>query len=173
MELLDGLEFSEEQLDAFLQTIEIDPGGRDLVAWCAAHDVPFRVLSDGFDRNLDRLQELHGVRFAYDANRLWYDDGRWRLAPGSPDPTCGCGTGVCKRAHIGALRAAHPDAITVHVGNGRVSDLCAAEAAHVVFAKDSLAEELRARGVAFESFRDLNDVRGGLASLLDRLDSRG
>jgi alpha-galactosidase len=166
MELLDGLALSEEKLDAFLRTVEPDPGAHRLVAWCEENAVPFRVLSDGFDRNLDRLQELHGVRFAYEANRLWYENGAWRIAPGHPDPNCRCGTGTCKRARIREFRSVHRAAVVVHIGNGRVSDLCACQVADVVFAKDSLAEELRSQGVAFESFETLNDVVEGLERLL-------
>ena len=162
MELLDGLRLPEETLDAFLKTVEPMPGAHELVAWCEAHSIPFRILSDGFDRNLDRLQELHGVRFAYDANRLWYDHGAWRLAPGAPDPTCSCGTGVCKAGRIRELRTIHPGATVVHIGNGRVSDLCGARAADVVFAKDTLAEELESQGVEFEPFEDLHQVLDGL-----------
>jgi 2-hydroxy-3-keto-5-methylthiopentenyl-1-phosphate phosphatase len=116
------------------------------------------VLSDGFDRNLDRLQQLHGVRFGYDANGLRYEDGAWRLTPNAPDPNCGCGTGTCKRARIAAFRAQHPGVPVVHIGNGRVSDLCASEAADRVFAKDSLADALAERGIAFERFATLRDV---------------
>ena len=54
----------------------------------------------------------------------------------------------------------------VHIGNGRVSDLCGARAADVVFAKDSLAEELAKQGVAFEAFETLHDVVSGLARLI-------
>ncbi len=170
MELLDGLPLPEAELERFLQTVELSPGAGDLVAWCEKQGVPFRVLSDGFDRNLDRLQELHGVRFAYDANRLWYEDGKWRIAAGAPDPDCDCGTGVCKRARIRAFRDSCPGAVVVHVGNGRVSDLCASIAADVVFAKDTLAEELDRRGLAFEPFADLRDVLAGLERLKERLD---
>ncbi|HEX2485877.1 MAG TPA: HAD-IB family phosphatase, partial [Myxococcota bacterium] len=166
VELLDGFRLDEDQLDAFLRTVELDPGAADLVAWCDANGVPFRVLSDGFDRNLDRLQQLSGVRFAYDANRLWIERGAWRIAPGAPDPTCTCRTGVCKRSRIAAFRAAHPAARIVHVGDGRVSDLCAALAADVVFAKHTLAEELASRGLPFEPFADLRDVVDGLERLL-------
>lgn len=165
MELLEGLALPEAELEAFLRDeIELDPGARALVEWCERSDVPFRVLSDGFDRNLDRLQQLHGLRFAYDGNRLRYEDGRWRLAPGSPDAACGCGTGVCKRARIDAFRAHHPGVPVVHIGNGRVSDLCAAEASDIVFAKDTLADELTARGIAFEPFETLHDVVAKLAA---------
>lgn len=164
MELLDGLALPEAELESFLRGIELDPGAGALVEWCERNDVPFRVLSDGFDRNLDRLQQLHGLRFGYDSNRLRYEGGRWRIAAGSPDPSCGCGTGVCKRARIDAFRARHAGVSTVHVGNGRVSDLCAAEAADLVFAKDTLAEELASRGIAFEPFETLHDVVAKLAA---------
>jgi alpha-galactosidase len=169
LELLDGLRLPEEELDAFLRTVELDPGAEALVQWCEAQGVPFRVLSDGFDRNLDRIQSLTGVRFAYDANRLWYEDGAWRIAASAPDPSCDCGTGLCKRGRIQAFRALHPRACVVHVGNGRVSDLCGALAADVVFAKDSLGEELAARGVAYEPFTTLHDVIAGLERLAERL----
>jgi alpha-galactosidase len=169
LELLDGLRLPEAELDAFLRTVELDAGAEALVRWCEAQGVPFRVLSDGFDRNLDRIQQLTGVRFAYDANRLWYEEGAWRIAASAPDASCDCGTGLCKRGRIQAFRAQHPGVCVVHVGNGRVSDLCGALAADVVFAKDSLAEELAARDIAYEPFATLHDVVSGLGRLAQRL----
>jgi alpha-galactosidase len=166
MELLDGLAYPEQSLGEFLRTIEIDPGGRALVAWCEERGIPFRILSDGFDYNLERLQRIHGVRFAHDSNRLWYERDRWRIAARYPDAGCGCSTGVCKAARIRDFRAAHPRTRIVHIGNGRVSDLCGARAADVVFAKDSLAEELAKQGVAFEPFETLHDVVEGLERYL-------
>jgi alpha-galactosidase len=163
--LLGGFRLPEAELEKFLRTVQLDPGAAGLVAWCEAHGVPFRVLSDGFDRNLDRLQELNGVRFAYDANRLWYEHGAWRIEPGFPDASCTCGTGVCKRARIEAFRAAYPGTHVVHIGDGRVSDLCAALAADTVFAKHTLADELADRGVPFEPYRDLRDVVAALERL--------
>jgi 2-hydroxy-3-keto-5-methylthiopentenyl-1-phosphate phosphatase len=158
LRVLDGLAVSRAEVDRFLAEVELDPGARDLVVWCAERGIPFRVLSDGFDYNLDRLQALHGLRFAYDANRLRFDGGSWRIRAGHPNPSCSCGTGTCKRGRIEARRAADPGAAIVHIGNGRVSDLCGALAADVAFAKDSLAEELTRRGEAFEAYATLRDV---------------
>jgi alpha-galactosidase len=162
LKLLDGLRLPERELEEFLRSVELSPGARELVAWCEAGGIPFRVLSDGFDYNLDRLQVLHGVRFEYDANHLHYEDGAWRIEARHPNPACECGTGTCKRLRIEQFRAARPALTVVHIGNGRVSDLCAALAADVVFAKDSLAEELARRGIPFESFETLLDVLPGL-----------
>jgi 2,3-diketo-5-methylthio-1-phosphopentane phosphatase len=167
LEILDGLPLPEEDLESFLRTIELDPGARDLMAWCEQKQVPFRVLSDGFDYNLNRLQVLHGVRFHYNANRLRYEDGRWRIEGAYPNPGCDCGTGTCKRGRIQEFVREHPGVVTVHIGNGRVSDTCGALAADVAFAKDSLAQELARRGVAYEAFDTLHDVVPRLQRLLD------
>ena len=166
MELLDGLALPEAALDEFLHTIDLDPGAKSLVAWCRERDVPFKILSDGFDYNLDRLQEIHGVSFDYAANRLRYEADCWRIEAGHPNPACGCGTGSCKRAQIDDYRASHPAALIVHVGNGRVSDLCGALAADLAFAKDTLAPALEARGEPFILYETLHDVVEQLSARL-------
>ncbi len=166
LELLDGAKIPEAEVESFLHTVELDPGARELVHWCECRDVPFRILSDGFDRNLLRLRELTGVQFAFDANHLRYEGDCWRITAAHPDPACGCGTGNCKRFHIRTYRTRHPDAFVVYIGNGRVSDRCAAHAADLVFAKDSLASVLAEDGVAFASFRTLHDVVRGIEQVL-------
>ncbi|MCG8416377.1 MAG: alpha-galactosidase [Proteobacteria bacterium] len=165
--LLDGLELAEDELDRFLATVELDPGAGDLLAWCAERNTPFRVLSDGFDWILNRLQERHGMLFAYESNRLTYREGRWQIAPGYPNSECFCGTGTCKRSRIAAWRQDHPGAFCIHIGNGRISDLCGALEADLVFAKGSLARALDGRGVAYEEFNTLRDV----VAWLDRLEA--
>jgi 2,3-diketo-5-methylthio-1-phosphopentane phosphatase len=168
LEILEGLPVGEDVLEAFLVTVELDPGARSLLAWCEERSVPFRILTDGFDRNLDRLQTLNGVRFAYTANHLRLEHGKWRIRAGAPDPTCGCGTGVCKGNVLRTLRAASSRTHLVHIGNGRVSDTCGALAADTAFAKDSLAEELERRGAPFVRFATLHDVVPHLDALLAR-----
>lgn len=157
--LFDGFELPKDELFRFLETISLDPGARGLVDWCAQEGVSFQVLSDGFDWNLDRLQEIHGVRFDYRANHLEYEGDRWHVSPGAPNPECFCGTGICKRGLIAAHRRAHPGAYCVHIGNGRVSDQCGALEADLAFAKDTLVDALRERGKAFLPFETLEDVR--------------
>ncbi|MDG2334710.1 MAG: HAD-IB family phosphatase [Myxococcota bacterium] len=162
VELFDGFEFGPERLETFLAGIELDVGARGLLGWCEERGVAFRILSDGFDYNLERLQAIHGIRFAYAANHLVFDAGRWRISPGGLNPACGCGTGTCKRSIIEAYRRDHPGAFCVHIGDGAVSDLCGARVADRVFAKGSLEESLGAQGVACEHFDDLAGVRRAL-----------
>lgn len=165
MQIINGLRIPSSDLEEFLHSVEFDTGAEALLEWCAARKVPFRILSDGFDWNLDRLQEIHGIRFDYDANHLWFENGEFRISAGHENPACSCGTGTCKRGRIEAYRREHRDVTIVHIGNGRVSDLCGAEAADLVFAKDSLATELTDRGIPFERFHTLNDVVARLEQL--------
>jgi 2,3-diketo-5-methylthio-1-phosphopentane phosphatase len=167
LELFEGFAFGPEKLNPFLAGIELDPGAGRLVEWCENNRIGFRILSDGFDYNLERLQAIHSVAFAYSANHLDFEDGRWRIRPGGLNPDCECGTGTCKRRVIENHRRDHPGAYCVHVGDGRVSDLCGAEAADLVFAKGTLEAELRARGIHFEPFENLHDVRASLERRLE------
>ncbi len=156
--LLDGLELPEKQLCEFLETIDLDPGAKDMLAWCDVEEVPFRILSDGFDWNLERLQAINEVRFEFSANHLNYEGDHWRLSPGAPNEACGCGTGSCKSGLISAYRAANNNAFCVHIGNGRVSDLCGAKEADLAFAKDTLAPALAEMNEEFVPFETLHDV---------------
>jgi 2-hydroxy-3-keto-5-methylthiopentenyl-1-phosphate phosphatase len=168
VEIFSSLDLPREEVDAFLRTIELDPGARELVGWCDRNEIPFCVLSDGFDYNLDRLREIHELPFPYQANHLTIGDGHWRIEAGRENPECFCGTGLCKSRCIGIFRAQHPGVAVVHIGNGRVSDTCGALAANLTFAKESLAEELSNRGIRFEPFETLLDVVAGLERLQAR-----
>jgi len=168
VELFDGFGFAPDRLDVFLGGIELDPGARSLLAFCKHWEIPFRILSDGFDYNIERIRLAHDLGFAYSANRLVFEAGRWRISPGGLNPDCDCATGTCKRAIIEGYRRDHPGAWCVHIGDGRVSDLCGAEAADMVFAKGSLVESLRVRGIYFEPFSDLGDVSTFLEKSLEQ-----
>ncbi|MCH2184625.1 HAD-IB family phosphatase, partial [Myxococcota bacterium] len=160
--LFNGFAFGKEELEDFLKTIDLDPGAHSLLEWCASHSIPFKILSDGFDFNLEALQRIHDLRFDFVANQLRIEDGIWNIRPGGRNPDCDCGTGVCKRAIVEARRKEAPLECIVHIGNGQVSDRCGAEAADLAFAKETLAEDLAARGVPFRPFETLLDVVASL-----------
>ena len=156
--LFDGFVLSEKELDAFLETIDLDPGAQALLDWCEQRQVPFRILSDGFEWNLNRLQTMNQIFFEHSANHLEFEGDVWRLRPGHPNEACGCGTGSCKRGLIGLYREQNPAAFCIHIGNGRVSDLCGALEADLAFAKDTLAPALDERNHPYLPFQTLRDV---------------
>jgi alpha-galactosidase len=166
VELFTGFDLPEPERLDFLDAIELDPGAPALIELCRSRGWHFEVLSDGFDLNIAYLRERFGIDFQFRSNRLEIGASGWRLSPGGRPRGCACGTGLCKRRVIEAFRASQPDALVVHVGNGRVSDLCAALQADWAFAKDTLGPALDDVGCAHLPFDHLGDVVDALEQWL-------
>ena len=113
------------------------------------------IVSAGFHEFIAPVLEREAVRARVVANNVTASRDGWH-ATFRPGPTClVCGE-RCKR------NAVEPGAAFVYVGDG-ISDRCVSRAAGRVFARDGLASWLAARGVAHESFSDLDDVLRALS----------
>ena len=135
---------------AFLEReARIRPGFAELAR---AHD-PL-VLSSGFHELIEPLLAREGVAAELRANRLDVRPDGWHVRWRDPEPCPVCGD-LCKRRSL-------PAPPFVYVGDG-YSDRCAALLATRLFARDGLADWLRAEGVPFEPFDDLHDVARALA----------
>ena len=159
-----GLRVAPEVLFAFLEHVEIDPHFARIVAWASEHGTPLRILSDNFKPLIEAILDRHGLRtVAVIANELAFD--RDRLEPRFPwrDPAC-TRCAHCKARHL-RVSAARP---RVFVGDG-LSDLCPSLVAEEVFAKDSLAETLSRRRIAFRGYKALDEVLAWLEAYEHRL----
>src|SRR2546423_10401700 len=154
---------TREELDALVDSIEVDLGLAPLLETCARRRLAVNVVSDGFDYCIRRVLErprlglarlLPGVLVC--ASRLDFDlPGRLRL--GSPyfQETCEHGCATCKPALMGRLNGA--GAPSVFVGDG-LSDRDAAACADIVFGKSSLARYCRGGGIEHAAYEDLSQV---------------
>jgi 2-hydroxy-3-keto-5-methylthiopentenyl-1-phosphate phosphatase len=134
-----------------LERVRIRPGFAELVR---AHDAT--VLTSGFHELIDPLLARENVTVDVLANSVEAATAEgWRIRFRDEVACATCGQ-PCKRAAL-------PDGHVVYVGDG-YSDRCAALAADRVFARDELADYLDERGVRFERYADLHDVRRALAA---------
>lgn len=138
-------------LDWLLDTVVVRPGLSEIVA---AHD-PL-IISAGFHELIEPVLAREGVAAKVVANRIEADPTGWRSTFLEREACEVCGE-PCKRVALAAV------APYVFVGDG-VSDRCASLAAERVFARAGLAQYLAARGVAYEPFETLHDVREALES---------
>ena len=139
----------------------------EVVAWLVEHarvragfgDLAERfaplVLSSGFHELIEPVLAREGVQVELAANRVDARPGGWRVLF-RDEAACAVCREACKRGSL-------PPGEVVYVGDG-FSDRCAALAADRVFARDTLAEYLDERGVAYEPFDDLHDVHRALDS---------
>jgi 2,3-diketo-5-methylthio-1-phosphopentane phosphatase len=161
---------TKEQIDALLDSIEIDEGFEKLLETCAAQGVETHIISDGFDYCIDRIlarpslnlkARMNGTRIF--SSHLEANQDRWLVDFPSFHQSCGHGCATCKPAMMSLLnRHGGP---TIFVGDG-LSDKYAATAADLVFAKDKLATFCSEREIAHRQYRNLADVAEQLDSLL-------
>ena len=135
-----------EVLAWLLDTVRLRPGLAELVS---AYD-PL-IVSAGFRELIEPLLEREGVVVPVVANRLEPGPSGWRAVFLDREACEVCGD-PCKRV---ALAGGDP---FVYVGDG-ISDRCVSLAADRIFARDGLARWLDERGIDYESYDDLHDVR--------------
>ncbi|WP_320198594.1 MtnX-like HAD-IB family phosphatase [Agrobacterium sp. rho-13.3] len=159
-----------QDLNGFLDTIEIDPGFPAFFDFCRKNGVGLTVVSDGVDHFIRRILAKYGMtNIAVTANRMSssISQQRFQYRLDTPFASAGCpaGSGVCK-CNIIQAQGDH-----IYVGDGR-SDFCVSHQALLVFAKSKLATYCDQQAIPFIPYEGFVDVQSALASLLDKTSSR-
>ncbi|WHA44128.1 MtnX-like HAD-IB family phosphatase [Agrobacterium larrymoorei] len=159
-----------QDLNAFLDTVEIDPDFPAFAEFCRSHSIGITVVSDGVDHFIRRILARHGVTdIAINANRLSssVSNQKFSYRLDTPFASAGCasGAGVCK-CNIVQTSAQH-----IYVGDGR-SDFCVSRQASLVFAKSKLAVHCAQQSIPFIPYEGFSDVQCAVASLLTDMSSR-
>jgi 2,3-diketo-5-methylthio-1-phosphopentane phosphatase len=156
------LRVSALELDRFLERIELDEGIHGLLHLLARHGVPFAILSDGVDLFIRKLlSRLDLPDVVVRANTITHEGQRVSLVCPHGSGRCETGAAHCKCAS--AERLATPGRRTIYIGDGR-SDLCPAQKADAVFAKNALAAALTKAGTPFIPFGTLDEVTAMLTN---------
>jgi 2-hydroxy-3-keto-5-methylthiopentenyl-1-phosphate phosphatase len=141
------------ELAAFVSAMPIDAGFPRIEAWARARGYRVEILTDNFRPLVAAILAREGLGHVPTfANELESDGERHTARFPLRDPHCP------RCAHCKAVRLREAvDVTRIFVGDG-LSDVCGALAADVVYAKDSLARTLAARGVPFTAYGTLDDV---------------
>ncbi len=150
---VDNVRVSRNDLLFFVSGALIDPEFTNIVRWAASNGIELAIVSDSFSMLIREILHRRGLpELPVYANELAFSNDRPEARFPFRDPDC-ARCAHCKAQHlrrsVGRTR--------IYVGDG-LSDVCPALIADVVFAKDSLARELKQRGVPFRPFRALGDV---------------
>lgn len=158
----------EEDLDAFLASISLDPGTPRLLDLLHQWDVPATILSDGIDWFIDYILRAHDLQPPpVRSNTLVRTGKSWRLV--CPHASPACPAAHCKCSSMERLETRGRRRI--YIGDGR-SDLCAARKADLRFAKGTLAANLKDEGLEYVPFATLHDVCGALENAWSRSRTR-
>jgi len=145
------LKLDPTELDAFTDSVVLDPGFLEFARLCTERKIPVTVVSDGIDHVVSRVLEGHGLSFPVRANHLeQIGPERWQLT--FPYAGDGCASGNCK-----CNAPTQRDHIRILIGDGR-SDFCAAGNVDLCLAKGKLIDHCKATGIPHVPFRDFHDV---------------
>lgn len=158
----------QEELDDFLDTIDIDPSFAAFATDCRRAGAPLAVVSDGLDYVIDRILRRHRIEgLQVFANQLVADgDGTYRMEAPYAAEDCPAASGVCKCQRAGSIGG--EGCRTLLVGDGR-SDFCLGAAADLVFARGELLARARERGWAAVQVTDFAAARREFARLTGRM----
>ena len=137
------------------------PIRRDIVSLisAAARRVDVIIASEGLDvyiRPILSLLDLADTSLV--CNRVQIHGGAPTIVPDPAAAPCDrCLS--CKGTLVRRLKARTPSAKVALIGNG-ASDLCAAEQADMVFARDSLKRGCDRRGIAYTEWTTASDILG-------------
>lgn len=161
---------SEEDLDALIDSVPLDPGFAEFHRWTRQGEIPFYVVSDGFDYVIRRVLRNCGVNgdlvngshlfssaMQVQGSALVVDFPHW------PEG-CKHGCATCKPEVIRRVRRAQSPVI--FIGDG-LSDRFSVTEADVVFAKDKLLAYCRENNLACRPFADFGEIRQELELLVN------
>jgi 2,3-diketo-5-methylthio-1-phosphopentane phosphatase len=148
-----GLRASRADLIEFVKSTDIDPAFASIVAWARSESADLCIVSDNFEPLVNAILDCHHVPpVQVRANRLDFGADQAKAIFPWRDPNCPrCAH--CKAQHLRSVT----DRVRVYVGDG-LSDMCAAQVADIVFAKDRLATELSREEIFFQRYSTLDDV---------------
>ncbi len=146
---------TRKSLDAYLSRIKLDPYFKKLLRFLRAKRVKTVVLSDNFDYLLNRILIKNGIRnLKVYSNKAELANGR--LMPNFPFTDRKCRVCAhCKKKNL--LSNINGHSPVIYIGDGQ-SDICPANYADKVFAKDSLLDYCRKNRLPHIPYKSLKKV---------------
>lgn len=163
------IHLTQQELDNFISTIEIDPYFYDTAKYCNDNKIPFYICSAGTNyyikkRIPDTLSKYNIFLISNDATYS-RQDGMKLIAPPENSPYYNANTGISKQAIV--LKLKEEGFFTIYAGDGK-PDLKASRIADIVFAKDMLLELCKKENIKTQSFENFKDIMNYIGSIYEQ-----
>jgi 2,3-diketo-5-methylthio-1-phosphopentane phosphatase len=149
-----------EEIFTIVDTMKIDPSFYDFYNWMLQKNIKFLILSDGFQKYINRILENHEIKvesldiLANDADLV---DNKLKLSFNTPECEHGCAN--CKYSHV--LKLKNEGYKIIYIGDGLSDIFPATELADIIYARNNedLAKKLEADSKlqVFDSFSKIKE----------------
>lgn len=142
-------------MDTFVRQIGIDVSFLPFIGFVRAQQIPFQIVSDGFDLIIRAVLERWGLGdLPLFCNHMTLAGDRLKVSFPFSNPDCEKQSGMCK---CSVMRSMTPGRPVIYIGDGH-SDICASRKAGVLFAKGKLMEICQDEGRDFVPFENFEDI---------------
>lgn len=161
--LLEEIVADENDIIKFANEAETDAYFKEFSEYCKINNIPFAVVSDGFDTYIKTVLSKLNADVKVFSNSI-----NWNVSPPLPHfpgaaEACTCLCASCKKNYL--LVNTPPDDIIVYIGDG-YSDFCAAEYSDIVFAKGKLAKYCNENKIPHHTYKTFFDVKQIMIKLI-------
>jgi 2,3-diketo-5-methylthio-1-phosphopentane phosphatase len=159
---LAGVRLSRIDLLRYLSGIKIDPYFKKILVLLKSKKIPVKILSDNFSLIINvilRQNDICGIKVC--SNRLKFSKNKLLLYFPHHNRACSY-CAHCKKNNL--LKNGLKGRI-IYIGDGR-SDICPAQQADIVFAKDDLLKHFKKIRRGCIPFKDLKSVYAGLRRMV-------
>ncbi|MCC5912524.1 MAG: MtnX-like HAD-IB family phosphatase [Clostridiaceae bacterium] len=144
---------SPASIKEIVDTMELEEGFKEFVAYCRENHYPIYILSDGYDYYIDYILESAKLSLPVYSNKLIFTPD---IDIEAPHQSTNCDLcGVCKTEILSKLK--QPNQQSVYIGDG-TSDFCAAKETDHVFARRKLYHHCISTGINAYKFDDFYDI---------------
>lgn len=163
------IHLTQQELDNFIATIEIDSFFYDVAKYCMGKKIPFYICSAGTNyyikkRITDSLKKYNIILISNDATYS-QQDGMKLIAPPETSPYYNSNTGISKQSIVQQLQ--DNGYFTIYAGDGK-PDLKSSRIADIVFAKDMLLELCNKENIKTQKFDNFSDILNYIRSIYEQ-----
>lgn len=147
-----------DEINEFVyNNVHVDPFFLDFVDFCQKNNIPFEILSDGFEFYIQTtLKKLDINNIPFYGNQLIKEEGNFIPIFTYANESCNCeNVGSCKR-NI-ALTRLKDDEVLVYIGDG-YSDFCMVEYSDIVFAKGILSKYCNNKRIPHYNYKTFSEI---------------
>ncbi len=150
-----SMKASREEMEAVLDSVQIDPGFPEFVQFCQRQGYPLAVLSDGLSWYINYVLDRYGIDgLEVYANEINFLPDGYQITTPWYDPVTPR-RGVSKPRIIEKYKS--EGFKVIFIGDG-LSDIEAVTVADVIYARDELLDYCKQKNIPATSFSDMRDL---------------
>lgn len=147
---------SEELIENYIQTIEVDPHFQEFYQKLVSKNIDFVIISDGVDYFINKICEKAGIKgVKIFSNHGEFIGNKFKLSYPNEFKDCEKNSGTCKCKVLYDLKKSHEK--TYYLGDG-TSDYCVSNKADKVFGKEKLYKYCLNNNIECTKFQTFEDL---------------